>query len=123
MKDYMRKRYHNKRNEAIEKLGGKCVYCGDNTQLQFDHIKPEDKLYEIGSLSSISEEKFLKEIEKCQLLCIKCHQLKTISDMGMKPAKGTHGTLSSFRYCKCVLCKTAKSDYMKDYKKKRKKYV
>jgi 5-methylcytosine-specific restriction endonuclease McrA len=123
MKNYMLKRYHKRRNEAIQKLGGKCVHCGDTTQLQFDHINPEDKIFEIANLCSISEENFWKEIDKCQLLCCKCHQIKTISDMGMKPAKGTHGTLSSFRYCKCTLCKSAKSDYMREYKKRRRKYV
>lgn len=31
-----------------------------------------------------------------------------------------HGTLSMYRYCKCDLCRKAKSDHMKAYNEKRK---
>ena len=30
-----------------------------------------------------------------------------------------HGSLTEYRYCKCELCKKAKSDYMREYKKNR----
>lgn len=32
------------------------------------------------------------------------------------PAKTTHGTLSSYRYCHCVLCRAAKAKYMRERK-------
>jgi 5-methylcytosine-specific restriction endonuclease McrA len=121
MKEYMLKRYNERREKAIEKLGGKCVKCGSTQHLQFDHINPEDKSFTIAVRSSINEKDFWKEIDKCQLLCLECHQQKTITDMGMKPAKGFHGTLSSYRYCRCNLCKKAKSDYMKTYVRKDRK--
>jgi 5-methylcytosine-specific restriction endonuclease McrA len=121
MKEYMRSRYNERREKAICKLGGKCVKCGSTTNLQFDHINPEEKSFTIAKKSSINEQDFWKEVEKCQLLCESCHNLKTIEDMGMKPAKGFHGTLSSYRYCRCDLCKKAKADYMKTYLRKDRK--
>ena len=39
---------------------------------------------------------------------------KTVeAESGKKSASGTHGTLSSFRYCKCALCKEARNGYNK----------
>lgn len=38
-----------------------------------------------------------------------------------RKADKTHGTLSSYRYCKCVLCKKAKSAWQKSYMEKRHK--
>lgn len=119
MKEYMLKKYKERREKAIDKLGGKCVKCGGTLELQFDHINPEEKSFTIAKRSSINEEDFWKEIDKCQLLCGECHKLKTLTDMGMKQAKGFHGTLSTYRYCKCDLCKKAKAEYTRNYRKKR----
>ena len=120
MKEYMLKRYHERRKQAITKLGDKCVICGNTENLQFDHIDPESKNFTIAKLSSINETDFWKEIDKCQLLCEECHKLKSIADAGLKQAKGFHGTISTYRYCKCELCRKAKSEYSKDQRIKRK---
>jgi 5-methylcytosine-specific restriction endonuclease McrA len=42
---YMLNRYYERRAAAIEKLGGKCSYCGSIEGLEFDHIDPDDKLF------------------------------------------------------------------------------
>jgi 5-methylcytosine-specific restriction endonuclease McrA len=118
MKSYMLKRYHERREKAIEKLGGKCTKCGSSDGLQFDHVDPTTKKFSIGTLSSINEDAFNKEVDKCQLLCDSCHQSKTLLDLGRVSAKDTHGTLSSYRYCKCDECRAAKAAYMKEYKRK-----
>ena len=115
MKDYMLKRYHERRDKAIEKLGGKCK-CGSTEGLQFDHVDPTTKKFTLAKLSSINEADFWKEVDKCQLLCDTCHQSKTLLDLGRVSAKDKHGTLSSYRYCKCDECKAAKATYMKKYK-------
>lgn len=122
MKDYMLRRYHERRARAIEKLGGKCK-CGREDGLQFDHIDPQSKSFTIAKLSSVKEEKFWEEVDKCQLLCEDCHNKKTLHDLGRESAKNKHGTLSSFRYCKCSECKAAKAAYMKEYKKNKKQNV
>lgn len=99
---------------AIAFLGGKCAQCGAVSNLEVDHINPSEKEYEISSLflhargSSI----VAYELSKCQLLCFSCHCAKHAT------AKGTHGTLSAFRHCKCQLCRKAKAAYMLVYQRK-----
>ncbi len=117
---YMRKyhlgRYYKLRGEAIASLGGKCVECGIKENLQLDHKNKEDKEIEVSRMLSVSLKRFWNEVKKCQLLCAKCHSKKTIIESGKKIAKGRHGTISSYRYCRCKLCKEAKSEYSKEHK-------
>lgn len=110
MREYMLKRYHQRRQQALEHLGGKCVVCGAEESLEFDHVDPEDKAFDIARrMAGVAEAKFWEEIEKCQLLCSTHHQEKTRRDLGQASAKETHGTLSSYRYCRCEKCREAKS--------------
>lgn len=117
MNDYMKNRWKERRIKAIKKLGGKCVKCPSVENLEFDHIDPSSKIRNVAQMSSMSEEIFWLEVSKCQLLCFECHKAKTLIDLDHVNAKTTHGTLSSYRYCKCDLCKQAKADYMKNYNK------
>lgn len=107
----MLKRYHKRRQYAIILLGGKCVKCGSKKNLEFDHIKPEDKLFTIAKLWSCPEDIFLQEINKCELKCKTCHTERHAT------ARNTHGTLSSYRYCKCKECRETNNKYMREYKK------
>lgn len=118
MREYHLKRYYQKREKAIQQLGGKCEKCGRTENLQLDHKDNTNKSFEISRLLSVSKEAFEKELKKCQVLCIDCHSLKSILEQGKKPAQGTHGTLSSYRYCKCDICRKAKSEYNKKYSKR-----
>lgn len=120
MKEYMRNRWINRREKAIEQLGGKCVLCGSDRDLQFDHIDPMNKSVNIAKMSSASERRFQEELSKCQLLCSNCHEDKSIVDSGKKKAKGTHGTISSYRYCRCNECRSAWSAHCKEYRLRRK---
>jgi 5-methylcytosine-specific restriction endonuclease McrA len=114
MREYMKARYHRRRADAIEKLGGKCVQCGSTSELEFDHIDPTTKSFVLGTkMAGVSEEKLQSEIAKCQLLCKSCHEAKHHT------AKGKHGTVSSYRYCKCDDCRKAKSDHNREYKRLR----
>ena len=47
----------------IKMLGGKCVDCGTTENLQFDHIDPSKKSFNI---SCVLSERMLTELEKCQ---------------------------------------------------------
>ena len=89
MKEYMLARYHRRRSEAIEKLGGECAKCGSREDLEIDHINKEDKGFSIGKLWSCSQEKFDKEVEKCQVLCSPCHTEKSVKEhaIWMKESK------------------------------------
>lgn len=116
---YLAARYQRKLKTALKDLGGCCKLCGSKTKLEFDHILPNTKKANITALLCGSRSKLEKELAKCQLLCRKCHVKKTATDLGRKIAKGTHGTLSSYRYCKCKLCREAKTKYMRNYMRKK----
>jgi hypothetical protein len=63
-----------------EKLKRGCVCCGYNTSayaLDFDHIDPSTKLYDIAQLATRRFDKIQEEIKKCQVLCANCHRIKT----------------------------------------------
>jgi len=77
-KSYLKKRYYETLSECIEKLGGECVKCGVKERLQFDHIYPKNKSFEITRRLLMSDrKKFEEELDKCQLLCYDCHREKT----------------------------------------------
>ena len=63
------------------KFSNSCNKCGENTPscLEFNHINREDKKYQISSMCRMgkSEEQFIKEVEKCEILCCNCHRKKT----------------------------------------------
>ncbi len=55
-----------------------CAVCGYNKiaeGLDFDHL--ENKKFNIGGEVKTSKERLLKEIQKCQILCGTCHNIKT----------------------------------------------
>ena len=119
---YNLKRYHLRRQEALQSLGGECVACGSIDNLQFDHVDPSRKSFDSKRWMNVSIARFWEEISKCQLLCRGCHEEKSLEERGEMSAKGSHGTLSSYRYCgppKCDACKTAKREYMIEYRQKK----
>jgi 5-methylcytosine-specific restriction endonuclease McrA len=114
MREYQKSRYYRRRLEAIAFLGGKCVSCGQTEELEFDHVDPSDKTYNVARiLTGGSEQKVREELEKCQLLCKKCHDKKTYA-VGGDQKTVDHGQGSSGkRNCTCSLCKAKKAEYMK----------
>lgn len=71
------------REWAAERLGGRCVKCGntDRRVFHFDHIEPRDKRKSISALCVLKNRTQLKEeLEKCQILCANCHMIKTLED-------------------------------------------
>ena len=70
--------------EGKTHLGGKCIDCGeeDYRLLEFDHKSNKD--FCIGGTQSNSLEKTKKEIDKCDLRCVKCHHIKTINTLYKK---------------------------------------
>jgi hypothetical protein len=55
----------------------KCVNCSNNDHrvLEFDHL--QDKKFNIANGKSYSLDKMKKEMNKCQVLCVNCHRIKT----------------------------------------------
>lgn len=107
-REYNLKRYHRLRSEALDTLGGKCKKCRSTSVLELDHIDPKTKTMDISKMLNSSIKVFWEEVTKCQILCKDCHKIKSVLERGFKLAKGKHGTLSSYRYCKCELCREAK---------------
>lgn len=122
---YMLERYHRVMAELKAELGGVCSVegCGVTDGLEFDHIDPTTKSFNIADAANrMSREQLRDELAKCNLKCRKHHNEKTIAERGFQIVKDqdVHGTLSSYRYCKCDLCRKVKADYMREYKRKRK---
>ncbi len=121
MREYMLRRYHQRRERILAELGRKCARCGSEEDIEIDHVDRSKKGFSIGiRLSGVSAKKLVSEISKCQLLCRPCHQNKSIKDLGLKVAKGNHGTISSYRYCKCEKCRAAVRKYRRKLRERKK---
>ncbi len=94
---------------ALELLGGRCVSCRTREELEFDHVNPATKSFNIGQhLGKYSEKKLEEELAKCQLLCKDCHRKKTgVAEHGTRPCY-TGG-------CRCEACTEANKLYYRDY--------
>lgn len=73
-----KKRRDERKRKLVEEFGGKCSICGydDNLHnLQFHHIDPDLKEFEVNTknLSSKTWSKVLEEAKKCKLVCSHCH--------------------------------------------------
>ena len=68
--------YHRRRQEAIRYLGGCCALCSATGKLEFDHVVPKDKDFEINLNLRAAFAKLKAELDKCQLLCKSCHRRK-----------------------------------------------
>lgn len=118
MRTYMLERYHRRRNKAIELLGGICVDCGVSSSLEFDHIDPKDKAFNVAkAFTSMAETKLWKELQKCVLRCSDCHSKKT---NGVDNAVGHGEGKTGKRNCRCDLCKPLKNAYAMNFRRRRK---
>ena len=113
MREYMLRRYHDRRNRAIIFLGSQCVYCSTTKDLQFHHIKPEERSFDIAKGWNCKESKFWDEVKKCELRCEICHKdtHKVVHEHGT-PHKYWQG-------CRCNLCTIANTIYNAEYKQNR----
>ena len=112
MRIYMTRRWRARRKVAVRYLGGKCVVCESEKKLQFDHIDPGAKSFCIASQTSVREDLFWKEIDKCQLLCEDHHREKTKEEQSVRwGGIHKHGTCSTYRRgCRCELCRKWKRE-------------
>lgn len=102
--EWMKKSYYKRRQICIQLLGGKCVRCHSRDRLGFDHIDKQLKRINITRILSYKWKTILEELEKCQLLCHDCHQLKNKIDNG----ECHHGSIGMYRNhrCRCLDCKS-----------------
>jgi predicted HNH restriction endonuclease len=76
--DWQHERGLKYRKELILEFGGKCSSCGyakNFSALEFHHINPSEKLFQIDirSCSNRSKKSCSEEAKKCRLLCSNCH--------------------------------------------------
>lgn len=85
-----------------------CAYCGASGDLEFDHVDPSAKNFNVSRMT-LNDPEFWKELDLCQLLCPPCHRLKTA-----KENEGyRHGTIYAFmkKKCPCDVCDSAKVEW------------
>jgi hypothetical protein len=66
----------NMKLRAVEYKGGKCERCDYSKSLralQFHHLDPNKKDFQISRASNPSWEKVKEELDKCVMLCANCH--------------------------------------------------
>lgn len=65
------------------KLSKGCEVCGYNknsSALDFDHLIPEDKKFNLSTGSMLlSLKRIIQEIRKCRILCANCHRIHTVN--------------------------------------------
>lgn len=110
---YMKERYLVVRAAFIARLGGRCVQCGSDEDLEFDHIDPTTKKFTISKLWS-NTTACGEELKKCQLLCKSCHLSKTLGSLPPL-AHGTPGMYGK-RKCRCGVCRSFNAQYRLKYR-------
>ena len=71
-------------------VGKSCYICNEIGTVHYHHIDQSDKEHEIVHMWSYKPEKVKTEIDKCVILCEKCHRLthkllKDIKHIETKP--------------------------------------
>lgn len=64
------------KKQAVEYKGGKCTRCGYSKCMQaltFHHRRPGTKEFTISGAHCRRWRKLLKELDKCDLVCLNCH--------------------------------------------------
>jgi len=95
--DSNRKQRRGRRREWILgiKEGLECPMCGekDVPSLCFHHRNPSQKINKISRMvaNCCSEEKILLEIEKCDVICVGCHNKVRNNPYGIQIYQGWSG--------------------------------
>jgi hypothetical protein len=63
-----------------------CADCNQNWPayvMDFHHRDKQEKIFKISkAIVSMSRERLIEEIEKCDLLCANCHRIREYLDVG-----------------------------------------
>lgn len=66
------------KEQLVKEFGGKCKLCGYDKHLaalQFHHLDPKDKSFQISSGSNKGINQLREEAKKCILVCANCHAI------------------------------------------------
>ena len=75
-------------------MGGKCQKCGYSKcydALEFHHLDPKKKDFQLSALKNYSLNALKKELDKCIMLCANCHReeharLRKVRPEGIGPS-------------------------------------
>ena len=106
--EYHRLYYYKRRAKMIAYLGVSCAHCGSTDRLEFDHVDPALKSFDISDNMTLNNPEVRAELDKCQLLCRPCHEAKTAAEH--RAAGFTHGSIYGFMKvrCDCDECTSSK---------------
>jgi hypothetical protein len=77
-KEKQKERHNNLRKsntEYLNSLKTPCAKCGENRKyiIQFHHLNPSSKEFDLGHNKTYSKEHLIREVQKCVCLCSNCH--------------------------------------------------
>lgn len=78
IRDYFRNFHKRRKQELVDRLGGKCIDCGWSGPLpafDFHHKDSTQKDFNLSKTYKKMEE-VIAEIDKCVLLCSNCHRVR-----------------------------------------------
>jgi hypothetical protein len=67
-----RKRRRERAKDFYKTLQTPCIFCGCENDIQFHHVNPTEKSFDITT--STNKKEIMKEAKKCWCLCKSCHQ-------------------------------------------------
>lgn len=114
MRDVNARRYAARRAAGVEALGGKCVGCSTENELEFDHVDPSEKEFNLGSIWKGTQARIDAELQKCVLRCHSCHVAKSVREGDVGTVGHGEGQ-SGKKNCSCELCAARKAEYMRNY--------
>ena len=114
-REYQRLWVAKRRAKFVSIAGDKCVKCGSTQDLEFDHRDRSTKVDH--RIWSWAEKRIVAELEKCDLLCRKCHTEKSILEMDYPERQ--HGTNLMYlkASCRCEECKRAHAEVNSQYRR------
>lgn len=94
-RSYQRDWWHRRRTAWLA-ANGPCAICGSSYKLEVDHLDPAAKVSH--RVWSWSESRRKAELEKCRVLCQKCHAKRHRSC--------SHGSKRMYKDngCRCDIC-------------------
>lgn len=116
-REYAREWMRARRSYLIRIAGGRCVDCGTDQDLDFDHRIRHPGNVKISSLTSRTWNRLREELNKCELRCKQCHRSKHVR-LGEAFAI-VHGANRYSLGCRCDTCRQGKSARMRDYRARR----
>lgn len=111
MAHFMRVRFWERKIKAVEYKGGSCKACGYNKcidSMVFHHRDPNEKEFDWNRVKRMSWTTVLKELDKCDLFCCRCHTEVHYNDRPLinesikwlKENKVVRSNQNKIEYCK-----------------------